>query len=750
MRIFCLFFIVLFYNLLWPQNPWNFITDNPPRIEVHSSYLIGNTVYFWCDQNIIFETPDAGESFEVLTRYGPVNNTSLGCCDKHGLAFADSLIGYVADVAHGEFRTTDGGQIWTQKANVGSNISLVEFGSSTIGWKFGDGGAYKTVNAGQSWSFFAAPFFNGGIYSNVFALDEQHVWVLKSYYQGRAVEGSIWYSSNGGSTWNQLQTSLISTEENQVVYNDMLMRSSGEGIAIGRIYRPSLNERKSFIQKTNDFGLTWTTTELPDNNLNDVLSIDDSTWVILGNTGSYPNNNLIQLRSEDNGQSWDVSYPFEYSGYNYLYTSIYVPAFECILVSTVSGIYKSIDKGITYSRIVTNYDIYVKDIVLDRKPLSSESQTIIAKSFDRSYLLSRDAGLSWELREIPEELGNELWRVQISEEVIYIVVDQLRLYKSIDGGTTWTRIYVPVYSALRALEVLDQNTLVVQGYPNLCTSFDGGITWLSSPFPGSFWLNESVLVNPHIVVAIGGFYDSGTKGIFYKTSDNGFNWRIEDTPNEMEQISMAGNKIGFALNERRFYKTNDAGDSWEVIRQSNNYSNAFSAFCFIDSLNGLLHSGESFLKTTDGGNSWQSVELNFPFSYVDKLAVNNEGDLFAVAGGNLLVYSSYDSLLNESNNANNGGFIANQYVLLQNAPNPFNPETVIRYYLPSAVQVDLTVYNILGQKVKTLVSGSQQPGEYEVRWNGKNDAEVPVTSGVYIYRLQADRFVQSRKMLLLR
>jgi len=742
--------IFLFCESLLSQNQWNFITDNPPRVKVYSSYLIGNTVYFWCDQNIVFKTPDAGESFEVLSPYGPVNNSSLGCCDKHGIAFADSLIGYITDAAHGEFRTVDGGRTWSKKAHSGSNISLVEFGSTAVGWKVGEGGLYKTTNAGESWDFIGAPFFGAGIFSNIYALDNQNVWILKSYYRGRNVEGSIWYSSDGGSTWSQLQSGLVSSDENQIVYNDMLMKSSGEGIAIGRISRPSLNEKRSFIQRTTDFGATWTTTELPDNNLNDVLYIDDSTWVILGNTGNHPDNDLVQLRSEDNGQSWDESIPFSYSGYNYLYSSIYLPGYESILVNTLSGIYKSIDKGRTYFRITTDYDIYIKDVLLDKKPLSNESQTIIAKSFNRSYLLSRDAGRSWELKEIPGEIGNILWKVKIAEEVIYIVVDQTRLYKSIDYGETWSRVYVPLYwSALRALDVLDQNTLLVQGYPSLCTSFDGGANWIASPFPGSFWLNESVILDSNQIVAVGGFYKSGTQGIFYKSPDNGFNWRIEDTPHEMEQISMITSKVGFALNARNLYKTIDGGDSWMMIKTSNDYYDAFSAFCFKDALNGLLYSGESFLRTQDGGVNWQTVELNFPFSYVDKLAVNNQGDLFAVSGGNFLVYPSSGLLKGKADSANTSKTLANQFVLLQNTPNPFNIETRIPLFVSREGRVTLKIYDILGQKVRALFSGFLNSGKHYFKWDGVDDSGFELSSGIYIYRVTYNEGSSFAKRMIL-
>jgi hypothetical protein len=85
------------------------------------------------------------------------------------------------------------------------------------------------------------------------------------------------------------------------------------------------------------------------------------------------------------------------------------------------------------------------------------------------------------------------------------------------------------------------------------------------------------------------------------------------------------------------------------------------------------------------------------------------------------------------------------FSLAQNYPNPFNPSTTIRYGLPHRSIVSLVVYNILGQKVSSLVQEAQDAGYHEVRFDGNN-----LASGVYFYRLQAGSFVQTRKLLLLR
>ena len=94
------------------------------------------------------------------------------------------------------------------------------------------------------------------------------------------------------------------------------------------------------------------------------------------------------------------------------------------------------------------------------------------------------------------------------------------------------------------------------------------------------------------------------------------------------------------------------------------------------------------------------------------------------------------------------------FSLYQNYPNPFNPETVIRYRIPhldqTKVSVELKIYNLLGDEVRTLVQKDQEAGYYSAKWDGKNNHGEVVSAGTYIYQLRAGNFIKTNKMLLLR
>jgi len=90
------------------------------------------------------------------------------------------------------------------------------------------------------------------------------------------------------------------------------------------------------------------------------------------------------------------------------------------------------------------------------------------------------------------------------------------------------------------------------------------------------------------------------------------------------------------------------------------------------------------------------------------------------------------------------------FSLYQNYPNPFNPTTEIRFSVSKQTHVSLEIYNLMGQKIATLMDAKKYPGRYAISWDGKNRNGCAVSSGVYFYRLQAGDFNATMKMLLIR
>jgi len=90
------------------------------------------------------------------------------------------------------------------------------------------------------------------------------------------------------------------------------------------------------------------------------------------------------------------------------------------------------------------------------------------------------------------------------------------------------------------------------------------------------------------------------------------------------------------------------------------------------------------------------------------------------------------------------------YHLYSAYPNPFNPTTTLDYGLPEDALVNITIYDMMGRKVSTLVSSQQSAGYKSVRWNATNDAGSIVSAGLYLYTIQAGNFKKTKKMILVK
>jgi flagellar hook assembly protein FlgD len=94
--------------------------------------------------------------------------------------------------------------------------------------------------------------------------------------------------------------------------------------------------------------------------------------------------------------------------------------------------------------------------------------------------------------------------------------------------------------------------------------------------------------------------------------------------------------------------------------------------------------------------------------------------------------------------------VPTEFALNQNYPNPFNPSTLIKFSVPQTSPVRITVYNMLGQQVRTLFSGVMEAGTQTLTFDGKDQSGRTLSSGTYIYRMSAGTFVETKKMMLMK
>lgn len=138
-----------------------------------------------------------------------------------------------------------------------------------------------------------------------------------------------------------------------------------------------------------------------------------------------------------------------------------------------------------------------------------------------------------------------------------------------------------------------------------------------------------------------------------------------------------------------------------------------------------------------------SLSFKWPSGNVDSYANVSANDFYEAVettGLNQIVTSVNDALAN----------LPEQFELSQNYPNPFNPSTTIQYNLPENSAVTLKIFNILGHEIRTLAKQTQTKGSHAIVWDGRNDNGSRVSSGVYMFRIEAGSFIQTKKMIFVK
>jgi len=314
------------------------------------------------------------------------------------------------------------------------------------------------------------------------------------------------------------------------------------------------------------------------------------------------------------------------------------------------------------------------------------------------------------------------------------------IYKSTDGSKTWQRKSIGA-SSTRVLKSSD--TLFGSLFDAIYLSFDEGESWselASKPDSG----NEIV----DIVRSKEGKLFAATFSEIFRSTDNGSSWELATNgipPTTNFFMNLTISEEGYIyLGTRRLgiYRTTDLGENWEYIRHG-----------WIRYLTtkpgGYVMAGaeqEGLIMSTDYGDTWQIINSGLPgslpnTSFINSVYFDKDGYAYCSVHN----YGIYRSALPVSVINDEENFNSDTYILFQNYPNPFNPVTNILYQLPKSGLVQLKVFNILGSEVAVLVNEVKSEGLYEVSFDASN-----LPSGVYIYSLRVNDFIQNSKMTLLK
>jgi photosystem II stability/assembly factor-like uncharacterized protein len=352
-----------------------------------------------------------------------------------------------------------------------------------------------------------------------------------------------------------------------------------------------------------------------------------------------------------------------------------------------------------------------------------------------TVLKTTDGGVNWNV--IPSGISDHL------ESVCFINPDlgfaggwYGAFHKTTNGGTNWSPVTgVSVSGTIYSLVFLDSLTGLLGGVTPLFKTTNGGTNW--NIIALNVFAYDLSFVNTYT-----GFSASGNK--VFKTTNSGDNWSNVYTGVVMDLFlgtHFLNANYGFVVGDySKVLKTTDGGTSWNTITAGDlNHD----ILMFDENHGYLVGTPGAIRMTTNGGASWTVDYANYPAALF-RIYSPNPTIAFVCGSQGLLLKKDIATGIHGRQ------FLPKEFDVSQNFPNPFNPITTINYQIPKSSNVELSIYNINGQKVRALVNSWMESGKHNVSWDGKNDKGVKVTSGVYFYYFDAGEFSEVRKMILVK
>lgn len=660
----------------------------------------------------------------------------------------------------GIYRSVNEGESWSPSGLEGilwlCGLTATDNAIFTGTWD----GVYKSEDDGVTWAFTG---FESQHALDVKTDEAGHLWAIVQQGASREV---LYRSDDGGETWAQVATDIeiggnglsglptlsISPDGVLFVHGQYgLFRSADAGVNwvevdvapsyIGQVTssdiafsssdisyvgtRSSATGREQGISRSLDGGLTWTRITSLDATPQTVAITGEGSLVIGLQGGGL-------IRSGD-GEVW------ESAGLNALRRSV-----ASILVDedgTPSLL--GTDKGVYHSAISTEW-VAVNDGFVNRLIVYSMrtvgDQVFAAANGD---VYQYDAGTNrWAL---PPNEGlqttpytYELW----TDGSSLFTSTSYGLFKSDDAGTTWVKLPLPEEN-VRAFTSISSGMLVAGAitphpfgsFGDLYASEDGGITWEvlvgwdesvnGAPFAIAETLAGTLLVG----ASVGKFAPGG----IYRSDDSGESWTgpHSERPRDIA-VTPAGTVV--AAGESGHFRSIDDGLSWEAIDSAGAYDIEITTAGGIAS----VHFDGDVYRSFDEGATWQQASAG-----LDGISLTSDSESFVYVGttGEGVFRSAVPLAVSSEGEAE----ASLPFALAPGYPNPFAASTRIPFTLSEAGPVSLTVHDVLGRRVATLVDAVLPAGEHAARWEAAG-----ATSGLYLATLRAGEEVTVQRITIAR
>jgi hypothetical protein len=614
---------------------------------------------------------------------------SLVVCD--GFLFAGTGIGV--------FSSSDQGSSWQPTALMNGNVwSMIAKGSTLFAAT--TSGVFRSTDYGTSWSAVSA--------GNILSLATDGTTIFAG--TGDQPHSGVFRSTNSGASWDS--TGLSGLSVNSLAVN-------GTDIYAGTLSWPGKQDGGGF--RSTDNGVHWTK----------VIERPVMCFAVSGTT-TYAGGVGFVFRSTDQGATWtDLwagSSDFDVRSLAAIGGNLFAGG------SATSGVLLSTNGGDSWRPVNTGL------CAVEVEALIATGTTVFAGA-SWGVFRSTDRGENWTRTE--EYSGTSF---AVNGSTLYVGHVGGGVSYSEDDGNSFHVIGTLPSNRVTSLAVIDTNVFAGEMYSGLFRSRIGGTVW--TPVGGGG--TRLAVCGTDLYAAAG--------GTISRSTDRGESW----TPllpwgsgPDVYALVFAGSKLykgtwGQGVMMRTDCDTNRRQDdtagtncdtAWTSVNNGLTDPIVLSLAVVGSSIFAGTHNGGIFL-TTNKGSSWTDVSSGRLRTRV--WAIGSDGTNAYVCGGNGIWRRALSEMLKTSVGAVTSE-MSRVYGLKQNYPNPFNPSTTITFELPTSSHVRLSVFDLLGREVSVLVNEKKDAGIHDVTFDAAG-----LASGMYFYRLQAGRFAQTKKLLLLR